>query len=204
MFVAVLGHHVEACHLVLLAVVADDVLAYTAEAELHQFEADAVHELLEVAATEVLATDVGYLGGAHPLLAGVGEAVLGEDGVAEVLEDALFLYGGCLEIHLVFFQLDHFLVVHPVAETLLEEGVALGVEGGVVDGMVEGREDALHGEGEPAAVAGEVGAELAIVACGAEGGYVGAAFFGALIGGTFVDSRACDFTYLTFLFFCLK
>ena len=66
-------------------------------------------------------------------------------------------------------QLLDFFLRKPVLEAVLEKGKRLGIDAFVVERMVSWRDDALHLEGQPAAVAGRVRQELGAVACATEG-----------------------------------
>ena len=75
----------------------------------------------------------------------------------------------CLKLTVMMVQLLDFFLRKPVLEAALEEGKRLGIDAFVVERMISWRDDALHLEGQPAAVAGRVRQELGAVACATEG-----------------------------------
>ena len=68
----------------------------------------------------------------------------------------------------------------------------LGIDMGIVEGMLTGRQDALHLEGQPAAIARRVGEELNVVACGGKRGYMGPMLCEMGVGSTLVDGEHGD------------
>ena len=79
---------------------------------------------------------------------------------------------GCLKLAVVAVQLLDFFLRKPVLEAALVERKGLAVDAFVVERMVSWRDDALHLEGQPAAVAGGGRQELGVVARSAERCYV--------------------------------
>ena len=69
-----------------------------------------------------------------------------------------------LKLLVVTVQLLDFLLGEPVLEAAPVQGKRLAVDAVVVERMVSWRDDALHLEGQPAAVAGRVAEELGVVA----------------------------------------
>lgn len=68
----------------------------------------------------------------------------------------------------------------------------LGIDVGIVEGMLTGRLDALHLERQPAAIARRIGEELNVVACGGKRGYMGAMLCVMGVGSTLVDGEHGD------------
>ena len=108
-------------------------------------------------------------------------------GVAEVGLDELLHHVGLLEMGIVLVESSHLVGIEPVLEVLAVEAVGLRIEPLVGDGMGVGRVDIGDVEGQPTTVAGEVGEETAVVARGAERGYMGTALIVGGIGGTLID-----------------
>ena len=75
---------------------------------------------------------------------------------------------GCLKLAIVAVQLLDFFLRKPVLEAALVERKGLAVDAFVVERMVSWRDDALHLEGQPAAVASGVRQELGVIARSAE------------------------------------
>ena len=80
----------------------------------------------------------------------------------------------------------------PIDEAIIHQFHRLGIETAVVDGMIEGRVDALDIEGEESAVARLVGEKLELVARGTIRGYAHTAFLGAAVGGSDIDIGSGD------------
>ena len=89
-------------------------------------------------------------------------------------------------------QLLDFFLRKPVLEAALEEGKRLGIDAFVVERMVSWRDDALHLEGQPAAVAGRVRQELGAVACATEGCDMLAVLMIMGVSSSLVDARHGD------------
>ena len=140
-----------------------------------------------------------YLGGAERTLdiapdavqdigRGDEDALLARPGGTEMLQDELLFQVGRLETGVVRIEGVRFLGVEPVAEVVLPQVPGLGVDAGIVDGVLLGRVDVFHLEGQPAAVATGVAEEGKVVARGAEAGDVGPALLVAPVGGPLVDA----------------
>lgn len=76
------------------------------------------------------------------------------------------LQTGCLKLVVVKVEFNDFLLRKPISEARAQQMQSLGIDVGIVEGMLTGRLDALHLEGQPAAIARRVGEELNVVACG--------------------------------------
>ena len=74
----------------------------------------------------------------------------------------------CLKLTVMTVQLLNLFFREPVLEAALVQSQGLAVDAFVVERMVSWRDDALHLERQPAAVAGRVGQELGVVARSAE------------------------------------
>ena len=110
-------------------------------------------------------------------------------GLVEVCPDGLLFRQWGLEGPVVLPQLLLLGLREVVAVVLTVEGVGLGVDALVVERMFPGRDDALHLEGQPSAVAGHVGEELHVVARAAEGCHMGHVLRIVAEGLAFVDRR---------------
>ena len=77
----------------------------------------------------------------------------------------------------------------PIAEATIEQGLGLGVNGVMIDGMGPGAFDARDLEDQPSAIAGVVGEEERIVARGAERGHVRQVDLVPAISGPLVDEE---------------
>ena len=87
---------------------------------------------------------------------------------AEIQIYQLVFEAGCLKLAVVTVQLLDFFLRKPVLEAALVESKGLAVDAFVVERMVSWRDDALHLEGQPAAVASGVRQELGVIARSAE------------------------------------
>ena len=99
---------------------------------------------------------------------------------------------GRLELAVMLAEAADLGLGEPVVEALTVEGVGLGVDAGVVEGVVAGRADMLHLEGQPTAVAGGIAEELHVVARAAERGDVLAVLMEVGVGGALVDGGHGD------------
>ena len=109
----------------------------------------------------------------------VGFAVKGEDQLTGRV--------GRLETPVASVEFVDLFALKPIAETVVEQGFCLCVDGIVVDRVFPRVVDVRHFKNEPTAIAGIVGKEERIVAGGAERGDVRQAYFVAAIGKSFVD-----------------
>ena len=117
---------------------------------------------------------------------------LRRSGLAEVQVHQLLFEMRGLELSVMPVQLLDFFFLKPILEAALVEGVGFGINGIVVEGVLPWREDALHLEGEPTAVASGVRQELRVVACATEGGDVLAMLVVVGVGGSLVDAGHRD------------
>ena len=165
------------------------VAAHTLEPLLVEYLAEGAQRdgTVEVAVADELGLDLGggeEMDGARLLAQRTGQV--------EVDVEELLL--GCAVgklLHVLAEQL-YLLGGEPVDEARPDQPDRLGIEPGMVDGMVEGRVDVLHVEGEEAAVARLVGEELELVARGAVGGHAHAPLLGGTVGGTYIDVGCGD------------
>ena len=112
--------------------------------------------------------------------------------LAEIQVHQLVFEAWCLKLLVVTAQLLDFFRRKPVQEAALEESKGLAVDAFVVERMVSWRDDALHLEGQPAAVAGRVRQELGVVARSAERRYMLAVLMIMGVCRPFVDARHGD------------
>ena len=112
------------------------------------------HRLLDGAPGDEL---IGDLGGGHEL-AGAGSGDIEIDG-----EELLLVLLGT-EVIVMCLQLIDVIEVEPILEVVLDEVLRLRVDLLVREGDIERVGDTLSLEGQPSAVAGDVGEELLFVA----------------------------------------
>ena len=112
--------------------------------------------------------------------------------LAEVQVHQLLFEMRGLELSIMLVQLLDFFFLKPILKAALVEGIGFGIDGIVVEGVLSGRADALHLEGQPTAVACGVAEELGVVASAAEGGYVLAMLMIVGVGCSLVDARHRD------------
>ena len=102
-------------------------------------------------------------------------------------EDQLTGRVGCLETPVASVEFVDLFALKPVAETAVDQGFGLRIDGIVVDRVFPRVVDVRHFKNEPTAVAGIVGKEKRIVAGGAERGNVWQSYLVAAIRKSFVD-----------------
>ena len=119
-------------------------------------------------------------------------AVLAILGNTEIQRHQFLFEMGCLKLTVVMVKLLDLLLGEPVLEAAPVQGKRLAVDAVVVEWMVSWRDDALHLEGKPAAVAGGVAEELGVVARAAERRYVLAVLMVMGVCRTLVDARHGD------------
>ena len=125
---------------------------------------------------------VGDLGGGHEL-AGAGSWDIEIDG-----EELLLVLLGTEVIVMCLYLVD-VIEVEPVLEVVLDEVLRLRVDLLVREGDIERVGDTLSLEGQPSAVAGDVGEELGFVARRTERRQTYAPLLGIAVGGTLGDVR---------------
>ena len=128
---------------------------------------------------------VGDLGGGHELTFAVA-------GDVEIDGKELLLVLLGTEVIVMRLEEVDVIEVEPVLETQIDEVLRLRVDLLVREGDIEGVEDALRLEGQPSAVAGDVGQELLFVAGGAERREPYPPLLGIAVGGTLGDVRGGD------------
>ena len=122
-----------------------------------------------------------------------GEELAPAGGDVEEYGEELFLVVLRPELVLVLRHLGYLVLLEPVGVAHLDEVFCLGVHASVGETRVGERAlYACHLEGQPAAVAGDVGEELALVAARAERGEAQTAFLGVAVGDTLVDVHGGD------------
>lgn len=94
---------------------------------------------------------------------------------------------GCFKTPVSAVEFVNLFALEPVAETTVEQGFCLRIDGIVVDRMFPGTVDVCHFKNKPSAVSGIVGEEERVVAGSAEGGDVWQPYFVAAIRKSFVD-----------------
>ena len=108
--------------------------------------------------------------------------------LSEINVDEILSRLGHFEMRIMLRQLLDIALREPVLEALAVEGIRLGVDVFVVERIVARRQDALHLEGQPAAVARQVREELDVIARAAERGDVRPVLGIAVVGHTLVPS----------------
>ena len=86
--------------------------------------------------------------------------------MGEVERNEFSLQTGCLKLVVVKVELDDLLLRKPISEAWAQQMQRLGIDVGIVEGMLTGWLDALYLEGQPATIARRIGEELNVVACG--------------------------------------
>lgn len=119
---------------------------------------------------------------------GIGQehALLARHGAAIVHLNELTLQAGHLKITVMKIHGINLLLLKPVVEAALPEGIALRIHSGIVYGIIERTVYGIHLEGKPTAVATEVVEEGDVVARAAEAGYMRTALLEVPVGGTLV------------------
>ena len=112
--------------------------------------------------------------------------------LAEIQIYQLVFEAWCLKLLVMTVQLLDFFLRKPVLEAALVESQGLAVDAFVVERMVSWRDDTLHLERQPAAVAGRVAEELGVVARSAERRYVFAVLMIMGVCRSLVDARHGD------------
>lgn len=119
---------------------------------------------------------------------GIGQehTLLARHGAAIVNLNELTLQAGHLKITVMKIHGINLLLLKPVVEAALPEGIALRIHSDIVYGIIERTVYGIHLEGKPTAVATEVVEEGDVIARAAEAGNMRTALLEVSVGGTLV------------------